>query len=142
MKRTAVEFALSLAITLFFIGGITKAQTQITTGVIQGTVVDQSGAVIPDAKIEVKSADTNQTRNLTSDTDGRFVFLQLPPGRYTLTVSKQGFTTIVQENLDLNVGQAISLTMNLKVSGTEERVTITASPVIDNTQTESSTTLN
>ena len=117
-------------------------QAQITTGVVQGTVVDQLGAVIPGANVEIKGSDTNLTKDLVTDTGGRFVFLLLPPARYTLTASKQGFTTLVQENLELTVGQTISLTLNMKVSGTEEKVTITDSPVIDKTETESSTTLN
>ncbi|PYT02771.1 MAG: hypothetical protein DMF65_05660, partial [Acidobacteria bacterium] len=66
------------------------AQTQITTGTVQGTVEDEHGAVVVGAVVEVKNVDTNLTHTLTTDDGGRFVFLQLPPGRYTLTVSKQG----------------------------------------------------
>ncbi|MEK6324999.1 MAG: carboxypeptidase-like regulatory domain-containing protein [Acidobacteriota bacterium] len=50
---------------------------------------------MPGANLEVKNPDTNFSRSLTTDTDGRFVFLQLSPGRYTLTISKQGFATLV-----------------------------------------------
>src|ERR1044071_2662105 len=118
------------------------AQTQITTGVIQGTVLDESGAVVPTANVEVKNADTNFSKSLTTDSDGRFVFLQLQPGRYSLTISKQGFATLTQENLELTVGQAISLTPRMKVSRLEEHITITAAPTIDTVKTESSSTLN
>src|SRR5262245_27749443 len=120
----------------------TSAQTQITTGVIQGTVFDEANAVVAGASVEVKNTDTNLTKNLQTDSDGRFVFLQLPSGRYTLTVSKQGYTTLAQENLSLTVGQAINLNMNLKVSAVQERVTITAAPTIDTVKTESSSTIN
>src|SRR5687767_2562210 len=74
------------------------AQTQITTGVVQGTVVDESEAVVPGATVEVKNLETNLSKTLTTDGEGRFVFLQLPPGNYTLTVGKQGFATLVQES--------------------------------------------
>jgi outer membrane receptor for ferrienterochelin and colicin len=121
---------------------IARAQTQITTGVIQGTVVDETNAVIAGASVEVKNTDTNSTKNLSTDSDGRFVFLQLPSGRYTLTVSKQGYTTLAQENLSLTVGQAINLNLSLKVSSVQERVTITAAPTIDTVRVESSSTLN
>src|SRR5262245_13146889 len=87
---------------------IGRAQTQITTGVIQGTVLDEANAVVAGADVEVKNTDTNLTKNLKTDSDGRFVFLQLPSGRYTLTASKQGYTTVAQENLNLTVGQAIN----------------------------------
>src|SRR4030095_11929046 len=104
------------------------AQTQITTGVIQGTVLDGQGIVVPDENVEVKNSDANFSRTLTTNADGRFVFLQLSPGRYTLTLSKQGFATVIQENLDLTVGQTISLNLNMKVSRLEEKKNITAGP--------------
>lgn len=130
-----ILFALLLSLTAY-------AQTQITTGVIQGTVADEAGAVVPGASVEVKNVDTNLTKTLNTDSDGRFVFLQLPSGRYTLTASKQGYATLVQENLSLTVGQAINLNLSLKVSAVQERVTITAAPTIDTVKTESSSTIN
>src|SRR5262245_2063697 len=120
---------------------IARAQTQITTGVIQGTVFDEAKAVVAGARVEVKNTDTNLTRTLTTDSDGRFVFLQLPSGRYTLTVSKQGYATLAQENLNLTVGQAINLNLGLKVSSVQERVEITAAPTIDTLRVESSSTI-
>ncbi|MFN7945529.1 MAG: TonB-dependent receptor [Blastocatellia bacterium] len=119
-----------------------SAQTQITTGVIQGTVVDSAGAIVPGATVEAKNADTNLSRTLATDADGRFVFLQLPSGRYSLTITKAGYATLVQENLALTVGQAITLNLAIKVSSVQERITITAAPTIDTVRTESSTTLN
>ena len=65
-----------------------RAQTQITTGVIQGTITDEKEAVIPGASVEARNLDTNLTRTFSTDDDGRFAILQLPPGRYTVTVSK------------------------------------------------------
>src|SRR6185369_256585 len=118
------------------------AQTQTTAGVIQGTVLDEQGGAVPGANTEVKNVDTNFTRTLTTDSDGRFVFLQLQPGRYLLTVSKQGFATVIQENLELTVGQTINLSLSMKVSRLEEKITITAAPTIDTVKTESSSTLN
>ena len=117
-------------------------QAQATTGVIQGEVVDQSGAVVPGATVEVRNLDTNFTRTLSTDNDGRFVFLQLPTGRYTLTVSKQGFSTVVQENFSLTVGQAIALSLTMKVSPTAERIVVTTTPTVDTIKTEASSTLN
>lgn len=120
----------------------TFAQTQMTTGVIQGMVTDQAGAVVPGANVEVKNPDTNLSRALVTDGDGRFVFLQLQPGRYTLGVTKQGYAKLRQEALSLTVGQTISLSLQMKISAVEETITITSAPTIDNTKTESSSTLN
>ncbi len=119
-----------------------RAQSQITTGVIQGTVTDEAGAVIPGAQIEIKNLDFNLNKILITDVNGRFVFLQLQPGRYAMTISRQGYATLVQENLTLTVGQTITYNVDLKISQVQERVTITAAPFIDITKTESATTLN
>ncbi len=118
------------------------AQTQITSGNIQGTVLDANGAALPGAAVELKNIETNFSRSLTTDEEGRFVALQLPPGRYTVTVSKQGFATVVVEKADLTVGQAMNLPVAMKVSSVQETVTITAAPTVDTIKTESSTTIN
>src|SRR6266498_2561384 len=133
--------SLCLLVTLVLALGV-QAQTQITSGTIQGTVLDANGAAVPGASVEVKNVETNFSRNLTTDEDGRFVVLLLPSGKYTVTVSKQGFATLVVENANLTVGQAISLPLSMKVSGVEERVSITATPTVDTAKTESSTTLD
>ncbi|MBZ5569046.1 MAG: TonB-dependent receptor [Acidobacteriia bacterium] len=117
------------------------AQSQITTGVVQGTVVDPSGAVVAGASVEVNNPDTNFTRSLTTDSNGRFVFLALPPGGYKVTISAKGFATVVQQNVHLTVGQTISLNVPLKVSATSEQVVVTATPTVDATKTEVSSTL-
>src|SRR4029078_3984439 len=141
MTRLIRLVALSLAL-LPVLASWAFGQTQSTTGVIQGTALDEQGGAVPGASVEVKNPDTNFSRTLTTDSDGRFVFLQLSPGQYTLTVSKQGFATVIQQNLTLTVGQTISLTLTLKVSRLEEKITITAAPTIDTVKTESSSTLN
>ncbi|MCA1626638.1 MAG: TonB-dependent receptor, partial [Acidobacteria bacterium] len=99
-------------------------------------------SVVPGAIVEVKNLETNAGKTLSADEDGRFVFLQLSPGRYSLTVSKGGFATLVQEDFPLTVGQAISLNLQMKISQLEERITVAALPTIDTVKTESSTTLN
>jgi len=119
-----------------------RAQSQITTGTVQGEVVDEKGLSVPDATVVIKNLDTNFTKTETTGSDGRFQFLLLPSGRYTVTISKQGFATIVQENVNLTVGQAISLPVSMKISAVQERIVVTATPTVEITKTESSSTLN
>src|SRR5882724_5370766 len=133
--------SISLLVTVVFAASAV-AQTQITSGTIQGTALDANGAAVPGASVELRNTGTNFVRDLTTDDDGRFVALQLPPGRYTITVSKQGFATLVVEKADLTIGQALNLPVAMKISQVEERVTITATPTIDTVKTESSSTLN
>src|SRR5215468_7005044 len=118
------------------------SQTQITTGVIQGTVLDPSGAVIPGASVEAHNLDTQIRSAATSDENGRFSFLALTPGRYEIIAKKEGFSTIVVQVIDLTVGQARSLNLTMKVSAAGETVTVNATTAIDTTATESSSTLN
>jgi outer membrane receptor protein involved in Fe transport len=129
-----------IALVAFAIG--VKAQTQITTGTIQGTVSDANGAALPGASVEVKNTQTNFARTTTTDDEGRFIALQLPPGKYTLTITKSGFATLIVENADVTVGQAMNLPLAMKVSQVQETVTVTATPTVETTKTESSTTLN
>jgi hypothetical protein len=145
MRKPSRQFfglALGLLLVTAFAAVSVSAQTQITTGVIQGTVEDEHSATVPGATVEVKNVDTNLTKTLTTDDNGRFVFLQLPPGRYTLTASKQGFATIKQEEFTLTVGQAANLDLKMKVSGVAEVVTVSAVQTIDTASTQTSTTID
>ena len=134
-------FTISIVLLLLIAPSIV-AQTQITTGQIQGTVIDANGAVVPGANVEIKNLDTNASRNVTTDEDGRFIALALQPGNYSVTVSKQGFATTVLERTALTVGQALNVPFSLKISSVDERVTVTATQTVDTLKTEASTTLN
>src|SRR6059058_6037343 len=140
-----VNFAKGFAISLLLVLAFTApafSQSQVTTGTIQGDISDANGAAVAGATVEIKNLDTSLTKTLTTDEGGRFIALALPPGKYSVTVSKQGFATAVAERLDLTVGQALNLPVAMKVSQVQERVTITATPTVDTVKTESSTTLN
>ncbi|MFN0111263.1 MAG: carboxypeptidase regulatory-like domain-containing protein [Blastocatellia bacterium] len=140
LKLAVTSLLLMLAASIMTTAAL--AQSQSASGSIQGTVNDQTGAVIAGATVEVKNLDTNSTKTATSDDGGRFVFLLLQSGRYTLTASKPGYATVEQQNIALTVGQSLNLPLSLKVSAVQERITITATPTIDTLKTESSTTLN
>jgi hypothetical protein len=100
------------------------AQTQITTAVIEGTVVDSSGGVLPGVSVEARNVDTNLTRTATSDAEGRFVVPQLPSGRYDVKFALSGFATLVQEAVDISVGQSRRLTPEMRPSGVAETVNV------------------
>src|SRR3984893_3229669 len=118
-------------------------QTQITTAVIEGTAVDASSAVLPGVAVEVRNVETNLTRTLVTDRDGRFVALQVPPGHYTVTFILAGFATLVQENVLVTVGEAARLNPVMKLSGVAETVTVTTqAAAVDTTRTAATSTLN
>jgi hypothetical protein len=117
-------------------------QTQITTGVIQGTIADPTGALLPGASVEIKNVDTNLTIDRTTDTNGHFIALQLPPGRYSVTVTLAGFKTLKQEDIGLTVGQTVNLLPKLEVSNVAETVTVSGASTVDTTRSSSATTLD
>ena len=127
---------------LLFLGIHTVTAQQITTGVIQGTVTDATGALLPGVTVEAVNVSTSLTRTLTTGEDARFVFLQLPPGTYRLTFKIPAFATLVQEDVPLTVGQTVTLPVAMKVGGVAETVTVTGgTSVVDSTRTASATTL-
>ena len=129
-------------IVVFAIAVAGYSQTQSTTGTIQGAVTDPQGAAVPGATVEIKNLETNASRTLTTDDYGLFAALALQPGAYSVTVTKTGFAKSVAERVELTVGRALNIPVVMKVSGVEETVTITSTPVVDTVKTESSTTLN
>ena len=115
-------------------------QSQATTGVIEGIVYDQNGAVIADATVRVKQKETGLERTSLTDESGRFRALLLPSGTYSIEVEKQGFGRLARENIELSVGQTLNLPLTLQPAGASEVVTVTGdAPVVETTRSEQST---
>ena len=113
------------------------AQSQATTGVIEGVVLDESGAPVPAASVMLRNTATNFERVVATDGDGRFRGLLLPLGPYRVSVSLPGFATTVREGIGLAVGQTVNLTFTLKVSSVQEEIVVSGdAPVIETTRAE------
>jgi hypothetical protein len=138
-KIHCVVFALVLTL---LCAASSRSQEQITTGTVKGDITDPKGGGVAGVAVEIKNLDTNFTRTDSTNADGHFTFLNLPPGRYKLTIVKQGFATVEQQNINLTVGQAITLPITLKVSSVSETIVVTDVPLIETTTTKSSTTLD
>lgn len=91
-------------------------QTQATTGVIEGTVQDESGGVLPGVTITLLNTATNFEQVLITDSRGRFRGVLLPLGPYRVTAALEGFQTLVKEGIQLTVGETINLTLTLKIA--------------------------
>ena len=76
---------------------------QYTTSV-EGTVVDQSGAAIPEARLTLTNVDTGVALQTASNSAGYYRFPDVPPGKYRLRTSKTGFQTVMQESIALESG--------------------------------------
>jgi hypothetical protein len=142
IKARIKQLHVYLALALLMLCAVTevRAQSQATTGVIEGIVYDQSGAVITDASVKARQKETGLERAARTDDNGRFRAVLLPLGTYTIEVEKQGFAKLIQDNIELTVGQTINLPITLKPSGAAEVVTITGdAPVVETTRSEQST---
>jgi len=104
---------------------------------INGTVTDPSGSVVPGAAVAIRNTDTGIERKTETSDAGIYNAAFLQPGHYQVEVSKAGFTSVLRKDLLLQVGQTLSIDLNLSVQSTQAEVTITAeSPVVDPEKTE------
>ncbi len=117
-------------------------QAQITTATVQGDVLDEKGGSVPGASVEARNLDTNLVRTDTTDSNGHFTFVNLAPGRYTLTIRKSGFATIIQENVNLTVGQVLTIPVTMKISAVAQQIVVSDVPVVEVTKTVSSSTVD
>lgn len=131
-----------LLLTLVIWPATSSAQVQSANGSIQGDVTDANGALVPGAAILATETDTAAIHTSVTDSSGHFDFPSLPPGRYTVKISKSGFASILQQDLTLTVGRTISLKPALKISSVDETVVVNAAPLIDQVTASSTTTLN
>jgi hypothetical protein len=118
------------------------AQVRIT-GAIIGTVTDQTDAVVPGATVQLRDDGTGVTREAVTNQSGVFQFLDLNSGRYTVTVTLQGFQTAKYEKVVVEASRSTDLRVKLGVGAMGETVTVSGSaPVLETTQNTISTTLD
>ncbi|MEW6126012.1 MAG: TonB-dependent receptor [Acidobacteriota bacterium] len=144
MKR--FKFLSHLTITLLLIGQFTFgvfAQSQASTGSIEGIVTDATGAVVPDAKVTVISLQTGLKRQSETNSDGLYRLLALPVGEYQMTVEKQGFAVVKREAVKVQIGDKVTLDIELGAAGASETVNVTSeAPIVETTRTQVSATVN
>jgi len=129
-KYLALTFILVLGLALL---GDTAAMAQsVLEGKVTGTVADDKGELLPGVNVELSGPAIMGKRATVTSARGTFVFLNVPPGRFTLTASLPGFKTSIQENILLGAGSTIDIKVALEIGAIEEQVTVlAASPVVD-----------
>ena len=114
---------------------------QQTLGAINGTVSDTSNAVIARAKVQVKNLGTGLTVNATTQGDGSFNVVDLPIGTYSVTISKDGFKTEVHSNILVRGNLATTVNAVLQAGEITSTVTVTGTPLMNQTDTTNGYTL-
>lgn len=137
-------FAKSFALVLLFAFGTTFAAAQVrTTGTLSGTVVDPSGATVPQASITVTEPSTGFTQTVTSSDSGEYTFPDLQPGHYQLTATRTGFAQAIYSQVVIEAARTINLQVQLQLGATSEKVDVSAEgQVLETTSTTLSTTIN
>ncbi len=131
-----VVLILTIAVAVF-------AQSQASTGNIEGRVLDPKEAAIPGATITATNQGTGLERSATTDDQGAFRIILLPPGSYAVRVSATGFTPTEAKDVIVTVGSKTPLEIALTVGGASGTVTITGeAPVVETTRTSVATTIN
>jgi outer membrane receptor protein involved in Fe transport len=127
---------------LILISGV-SAFGQETTGSITGTVLDSSGAAIPNAKIEATGGSLPRPITVETDAIGTYSFASVPAGTYTVVATATGFSALKQIGINVVLGRASRVDFKLTVGGTAESVTVTGDAVmVDTTSSASAITVD
>jgi len=118
-------------------------QSSPTTGNLNGTVRDATGAVLPNALIIARNLGTNQARQVSSAEDGSYRFVALPVGDYEIDAGVPSFAPYVNPTVTVALGRTILLDITLNPAGVTQTVNVTEQPPpIDPTATATTTTID
>jgi hypothetical protein len=139
LRRLFAKAAVAASLCLLLLPGAVSAQSSIT-----GLVKDTTGAVLPGVTIETTSpALIEKVRTAVSDGQGRYTIIDLRPGLYKVTFTVPGFTTFVQDRIDLPSNFTATVNAEMKLGAVEESVTVSGqSPVVDVQNAQRTTVLS
>lgn len=134
---------LSLLIVFLALASAAFAQAGVSTSEIKGRVTDPNGAVVSGATVTATDSEKGTTRTVTTDDQGEYRILTLPPGTYQLRVQAVGFSTQLVNAVQITVGQIADQNFTLKIGDATATVEVTADlPTIESDRTQQSTTID
>ncbi len=143
MARCRSVLLLFVCLILIFRALPAGAQSAATTGAIEGTVLDESGGVLPGVSVALRNTATNYETTVTTGPNGRFRGLLLPLGPYRISATMQGFAKIVREGVNISVGQSVNLIITMQLATKAEEIVVTAeNPVVETTRPEGATRID
>jgi len=127
-------------LTMWAMPAVVQAQT--VTGTMQGTITDQSGAVIPGVTVTLRNVETGQERAVTTNDEGAYNAPFLPLGRYNVNASISGFGRVTRENVEITLNQTVTSDFELRPALNEDITVTTDSAQINTTNAEIKGSLN
>jgi hypothetical protein len=110
---------------------------QSTGGRVRGTVTDPSGGAVAAAAVQLVNEATHATRQVQSNENGEYIFIEVPVGTYEIDVNQQGFKKYLRKGVPVNLNEVIGVDIVLQIGGSTETVEVTgAPPVVDTTSTQ------
>src|SRR2546427_8095041 len=131
MCQRSQRVAFFVCLTAVFTTGLAQGPV----GTLNGTILDQSGAVVPGATVVAVNSATAVESKTTSTSAGAYTLPYLPSGTYTIRVSAPGFRTSTAENIILRVAQDLTVNINLEVGQVSQQVTVIDQPPLIDTGT-------
>jgi hypothetical protein len=122
------------ALCLIFIASVLPLFGQTETATLSGTIVDQTGAVVPGVNVTLTNEDTNTVSQGITTSGGVYSVPGLKPGRYRMTVEKDGFKRVSVRDIILNVQEVANRNFQLELGGLSETVQVEGGVSLVNTQ--------
>jgi hypothetical protein len=126
MYTRGVKSVLALLLVVCM-GSVLPLWSQSTSsGTVAGSVTDPSNAVVPGATVALTDSSTNIARSTTTNKEGRYIFVDVTPGVYNISVTKSGFATTKTERQEVKVGESLTRNLSLQVGGANVVVEVSA----------------
>jgi hypothetical protein len=140
MKTRLIVSLCILSLSLASLPNTPAVAQEATSGTIEGTVTDASGAPLPGVTVTLASNQGPKTR--TTGADGRFVFAQLPAGTYSVKALLEGFNTVERNDVDVRLGSRLRMDVVMTAGVTEKIEVIGQAPVVDLSTTTTGATFS
>ncbi len=118
----ALRFLMGLALIILLVPG--AAFASVTKGTVKGTAVDEGGLPVPGVLITITAPELMGNRQAMTDGEGRYLFVELPPGTYQLVAQAEAFSTVRKTGLSVNVGRTLNIPVTMILSDAAEEIVI------------------
>ena len=143
LRRALRAAAVLLVLVSGLSGAQAFAQSTAANGAIEGTVVDNSGGVLPGVTVTVVNTDTGTNRSVVTNEGGLYRATLLPLGTYRVSAELQGFKKFEQVGVTVGAGQTATVNVRLEVGDLNETISVTAdAPVVDTAKVDAGRNLN